>query len=604
MFEFVEKNKGLVKVLLGFIALGLVVGFGLGGYSAFNEPYLAKVGNSRVTEREFAEATGGQNVPPEQRAQVLNQLIQRQLLLNEANDLYFGVSDKVLYYMMSNIPSFMENGKFSKQRYQTVLASQQKTDQQYKQALAREIRIQQLLQPLVDSCLVSKTMLQKLATLLLERREISMAKFIPQAVMSQVTVGDEEVKKYYEQNKKEFQLPQQVRVEYIVLAQEALADNISVSEEELSQYQANNKDQVQEERQARHILFLLPKNADAKAQAQVKAKAQAILQEVKADPTKFPELARAHSQDPGSAQQGGELGFFKQKVMVPAFDQAVFTLKKGEISDLVETDFGFHIIQVEDIRQPSQEISRKNALTALKKQKAGQAFLAEQSKLAEALPTAKDLRSVAEKFHLGVQTSDWLSKAAAKEAIMNHENIREAIFSDDVLNKHYNTDLLEVQPGVMLAARVIDTKPATQQTLAQVRDVVLDQLKVDKALKLAKEIGKKTLADLQAGQSINLVWSEAQNIDRLTPSEHADTVRNIFKVSAHALPGYVGVDTPYGYAIYRVSNIVPLSKEEKAEQKNIEMMLLQFYGHSNASSYLQSLQKKTTIEVSHPAVTQ
>jgi peptidyl-prolyl cis-trans isomerase D len=604
MFDFVEKNKGLVKILLAVIALGLVIGVGLGGYSAFGEPYLAKVGNSRVTEHEFAEATGGQDVPQEQRAQVLSQLIQRQLLLNEANDLYFGVSDKVLNDIISTIPSFMENGKFSKQRYHTVLASQQKTEQQYKKALAREIQIQQLLQPLVESRLVSKTLLQKLATLLLERREINLAKFIPQAVMSQVSVSGEEVKKYYDQNKGVFQLPQQVRVEYIVLAQEALAQNIQVSEEEVDQFQADNKGSAQEERQARHILFALPKKANANTKAEVKAKAEAILQEVKADPTKFTDLARLHSQDTGSAQQGGELGFFKQGVMVPAFDQAVFTMKKGEISDLVETAFGFHIIQVEDIRQPNKENVREEALAAVKKQKAGQAFLAEQNKLAEALPMAKDLQSVAEKFHLGVQKSDWLSRAAAKEAIMNHENIREAIFSDEVLNKQYNTDLLEVSPGVMLAARVIDKKPAIQQTLEQVREVISAQLKEDKAMKLAKEIGRKTLADLKAGQPVNLVWSDPQNIDRLTPSDHADTVRNIFKVPMHALPGYVGVDTAYGYAIYRVSKIVPPSKEEKAEQKNIEMILLQFYGQSDASSYVQSLQKKTKIDVPRPAVSQ
>jgi peptidyl-prolyl cis-trans isomerase D len=601
MFDFVEKNRGLVKILLSLIALGLVVSFGLGGYSAFNEPYLAKVGNAQVTEQDFAEATGGQNVPEAQRAQVLTQLIQRQLLLNEAKALYFKVSDKVLNEIISNIPSFMEDGKFSQQRYQTVLASQQKTERQYKHALAQEIQIQQLLQPLVESRLLSKTVQQKLAGLLLERREISLAKFMPQAVLAQVTVSDDEIKKYYEQNKQVFQLPQQVRVAYIVLAQEGLAQNIQVSEDEIKQFQASHKESLEEERQARHILLTLPKEADTKTKAQVSAKAEAILQEVKANPGKFAELARQYSQDTGSAQQGGALGFFKRGVMVPAFDQAVFSLQKGEVSPVIETAFGFHIIQLEDIRQPSKAFSKEEAIAALKKQKAEQAFLAEQNKLAEALPLAKDLQSVADKFHLGVQKSDWLSQAAAKEAIMNHAHIRDAIFSDDVLNKQYNTDLLEIRPGVMLAARVMDKKPATQQTLEQVREVVALQLKEDKALALVKTIGKKTLADLQAGQAVRLSWSDPQNIDRLTPSDHADTVRNIFKLPAHALPGYVGVDTPYGYAIYRVAKIVPPAKEEEAEKKNIEMILLQFYGHTDASTYVQSLQKKTNIKIAQPA---
>lgn len=601
MFDFVEKYRTVVKVLLVLVALGLTIGFGLSGYGAFSEPYLAKVGNAKITERDFAQAVGGQNVPDNQRGEVLNQLIQRQLLLNEAGDLYLGASKEVLQYVISNIPSFMENGQFSQERYRSVLASQQKTPEQYEAELAREIRIQQLLRPVIESQFLSKTAQQRLSELLLEKREVSVARFIPQMTIAQTQVSAEEIKQYYEANSKAFELPAQVRVEYIVLAQEALTQGIQVSEEEIQQYM-HNQGGAQEERQARHILLAIPDNADARVKAEVKARAEAVLKQVKANPAKFAEIARSVSQDPGSAAQGGELGFFKQGVMVPAFDKAVFSMKKGEISDLVETQFGYHIIQVVDIRTPSEEALKNEAIAALKKQKAAQLFSKERVALAEALPMAKDLKSVGSKFHLAVQTSDWLSKNTAKDALFNQEALRQAIFADDVLNKQYNTDLIEVQPGLLVAARVIEKKPATQQTLDEVSALIAAKLREEKALKLAKEMGKKALADLKAGQNVKLAWSDSQMIDRLTPSDQATAVREIFKIPANALPGYVGAETPYGYAIYKVKNIIPVSPEDQENLKNIGTELQQFYGRANASAYLRGLQKKYKIEVPRTAV--
>lgn len=591
MFDFVEKNKKFVQILLGLVILALAIGVGLQGYNAFSEPYLIKVGNTKITERDIVEAAGNRNLTVEERMKLLDQLVQRQLVLNKADDLHLEVSEQVLDDVISNIPAFMENGKFSPVRYEAFLSAQQKTALQYRQELTKEIRISQFLQPLVDSSFVSQTILAKLNTLLGEKREVNVVRFSPQALRAKVQVDKAEAKKYYDAHKKEFQLPREVRVEYIVLAQAGLAQTISVSEKEIENYQKKRQQNEQEERRARHILFSLPKDADAKAKAKLKSEALQVLNQLKANPKKFAALAKQYSQDPGSANKGGDLGFFKQGVMVPAFDQVVFSLKPGEISHLVETPFGIHIIQLEEIHK-SQPIPKEQAILAVKREKANQLFMEEQTKLNEALSMAKNLSAVASTFHLGVQKSDWLSQNTAKDSVLNHENVRSAIFSDEVFNRGYNTELIEIQPGVLLAARVIEKKAERQQTFEETQALIVAQLKEDKALKLSIETGKKALFALESGHALPLAWSSNQVIDRALP----DDMRKMFRFTQSELPAYVGVELSDGYAIYRVNKILPAPKDI-TKQKATEMHLMQFYGQRTAINYLQALQKQTSVDV-------
>ena len=594
MFEFVEKNKKFVQILLGLIILTFVIGVGLQGYNAFREPYLAKVGNVTITERDLAKETSGEKLGNEQRSEMLSLLIQRQLILNKVNELHLHVSKEILDRIIGSIPAFMKEGKFSSERYQTFLSAQGKTAPQYKKELSDEIAIAQFWQPLISSSIVSQTMVKKLSGLLLEKRELNVVHFSPDALLDKVNIDTGEAKQYYEQHKNDFQLPAQARVEYIVLAQEGLVPHIQVSEEEIKAYQIKLQKDGEEERRARHILFSFPKDADSKTKAQIKNEATQILVHLKTNPEKFPTLARQYSQDPGSAKEGGDLGFFKRGVMVPSFDEAVFSLKAREISDLVETNYGFHIIQLEAIRKP-KSLSTEEMIPIIKKEKAKQLFLEEQSKLNDALAMAKDLKTVAQKFRLGVQQSSWISYNTAIDPILNHDNIRNAIFSDEVLNGGYNTELIEARPGLLIAARVIEKRAARKQPFEEVQSIVVTELKKDKALKLAREIGRKALARLESGHAFHLNWSGPQLIERSMPNDHAETVRQVFKFSPKELPAYVGVDLPGGYAIYRVNKVVPLAAD--ASQRLLEKRLTQLYGQRNANNYLRSLEKQTDIEI-------
>lgn len=602
MFDFVEKNRFFVKFLLAAVIIGLVLGVGFTSYQVFSEPYLAKVGNVSITEQDVFEAAGGQNVTREERQQLLLRLIQKQLLLNAADELHIGASDKALQYALNNTPEFIEEGHFNAERYQSFLKKHQLTDQQYRKDLAQGLRIRALVVPIEESSFVSQTMLQQLIPSLLEKRQVSFLRFGPEAYLKEASVSPADVKSYYDKHKKDFQLPERVRVAYFVLAEEGLAHTIEVTDKEIVEYEKSHRRDDLEERRARHILFQVPKNADIKNKAKIEDRALAILKQLQSNPKKFAELARLHSEDVGSAKEGGDLGFFKKGMMVPAFEQAVFALKKGELSEVIETPFGFHIIQLEDIRAPATQLLKNEAIAAIKEQKAKRQFLAEQAKLTEALSMAKDLESVAKGAKLGVKVSDWLTKTNAIEPVLNHESVREAIFAAEVVSGEYNTDLIEVQPGVLVAARVMEKQAGRQETFEEVGVSIGTKLLTERAQILAENQGKKVLADLQAGRPIKLTWTNETVMSRINPRlppAYVDLTRQVFKVKKDVLPAYIGAKLPVGpasesheYVILRVTKVLPADPQAIAEEK---VGIAQFYAQAELGRYLQYLQSKASI---------
>lgn len=602
MFDFVEKNRFFVKFLLAAVIIGLVLGVGFTSYQVFSEPYLAKVGNVNITEQDVFEAAGGQNVTREERQQLLLRLIQKQLLLNAADELHIGASVKALQYALNNTPEFIEEGHFSAERYQAFLKKHQLTDQQYRKDLAQGLRIRALVVPIEESSFVSQTMLEQLTPNLLERRQVSVVRFAPEAYLKEASVSAADIKSYYEKHKKDFQLPERVRVAYFVLAEEGLAHTIEVTDKEIAEYEKSHRRDDLEERRARHILFQVPKNADIKNKAKIKDRALALLKQLQGNPKKFAELARLYSEDGGSAKAGGDLGFFKRGMMVPAFEEAVFMLKKGELSEIVETPFGFHIIQLEDIREPATQLLQNEAIAAIKEQKAKRQFLAEQAKVTEALSMAKDLESVAKAAKIGVKISDWLTKKNAIEPVLNHESMREAIFAADVVSGEYNTDLIEVQPGVLVAARVMEKQAGRQETLEEVGMIISAKLLTERAQRLAENHGKKVLADLHAGRPVKLTWTNETVMSRINPRlppAYVDLTRQVFKVKKETLPAYVGAKLPGGgasesheYVILQVTKVLPAEPQAITAEK---VGIAQFYAQAELGRYLQYLQSKASI---------
>ncbi|WP_188053484.1 peptidylprolyl isomerase [Iodobacter fluviatilis] len=601
MFSFVEKNKTAVQVVLGLVSLGLVVGVGLTGYSAMEDgdSYLAKVGQTLITPRELAQAIGNQPIANEMKPMVLEQLVKKQLLLEQAGLLHLKVSDNQVRDAIAAIPDFQENGKFSTQRYQDLLAAQQMTPLAFQQRVRDDLSSRHLLSGFANG-IQSAAMTEHMAKLLGEKREVAMVQILPVSFLSQVTISDAEVKKYYDTHSEEFKSPEMARLEYIVFSQQELAKSVVVTPADVQKYFEVNKAQLTgEERKASHILITLAKDAKPEVKKAAQAKADAILKELKANPARFAELAKKESQDPGSAMNGGDLGFFPHGAMVKPFDDAAFKLKKGEISAVVASDFGLHIIRLDDIRSKTLAEVQPEVERKLKLEKVQQSFQNQAEKFNELVyQQADSLKPAAEAFKLLVQQSAWVTRAAATDEVLNNEKLREAVFSDDVLKKKHNSEAIEVTPGTLVSVRVLEAKPAQLQKLEAVSAGILAKLKQEKALKLALAEGTKKLAELKKGGADTLTWSAAQETLRMGQSAVPEAqLKEIFSVSADKLPAYVGSEVKgQGFALFKVlkSTAAPVLDDEL--RRRMSENIGQMYGQVEVASYLQALKSQIKVD--------
>lgn len=612
MFDLVQKNKTVVQVVLGLVSLGLVVGFGLSGYSAMEggPSWLAKVGGKSITEQDIAEATRGQVISDDMKPMVLQELIRKQLLLNEAHDLRLSPSTQQLQKAIAAIPAFQDNGQFSPQRYQELLGAQQISPTKFEGQMRDDLATRQLLSAFMQSGMTSSVTLERLAKLMGEKREVSSAVLKPEAYLSQVTVSDAEVKQYYDQHQADLKAPEMVRVEYVALSKDQLAQQQVVSDEEIQKYfDAHKDDLAKEERQAAHILIAVPKGASAADKQAAKAKAEDILKQVKANPARFAELAKADSQDPGSKDNGGDLGWFARGAMVKPFEDTVFKLQKDQVSDLVETDFGYHIIKLEGVRTKTLADLKPEIADKLKSEKGTAGYQAQADKFNELVyQQADSLKPAADQFKLQVQQSGWITRKGTQDPLLNNPKLEDAIFGDDVLKKKHNSEAIEVVPGTLVSARVIEHKDAQIPPLPTVAPDIQARLKHDKAVKLAAADGAKKLAALQKGETVDVAWdAQPKEMSRIAePSVATDRLHAIFAAPAHKLPAFVGGDDAAlgGYVLYKVGKVIPAPTLTPEMRQQIEQNLGQMYGQAELTNYFGSLQKKAKIELRAPAKAQ
>ncbi|WP_035053902.1 peptidylprolyl isomerase [Andreprevotia chitinilytica] len=602
MFEFVEKNKTAVQVVLGLVSLGLVVGFGLTGYSAMQGggDYLAKVAGQQITDRDLAEAAGGQAISDEMRPMLLEQVVRQRMMLAQAKKLNFVPSKQQLQDTIAAVPAFQENGQFSPKRYQDLLASQQMTVDQFEKRVSDDLATRQLLSSFMLSGIQANPTLDRLAKLMGEKRAVAAAIIKPEDFLAQASVSDAEVKQYYDQHQAELKAPEMAKLEYVVLSQAALAAEQTISDDDVQKYfDAHKADLTKEERKAAHILIAAPKTASADEKKAARAKAEELLKQVKANPAKFAELAKANSQDPGSAPNGGDLGWFGQDVsFVAPFKEAVFKLAKGQVSDVVETDFGYHIIKLDDVKTKTLADVKPQILEKLKQQKAQAAFAAQKGKFNDMVyQQADSLKPVADAFKLQVQTSGWVTRTGAQDPMLNNPKLAEAVFGDDVLKKKHNTDGVEVAPGTVVSARVVDYKAAQIPPLATVMPDIQNKLKLEKAIKLAAADGAKKLAALQKGDNVALTWSEPKEVARV--GERAidpKQLSTIFAAPADKLPAYAGGDVGRGFVIYKVVKAVPAPALTPDMRQKLVQQLSQMYGQVEIGNYLAGLKGGIKVE--------
>ncbi len=621
MFDLVNRRKRIVQVILGLAVLPFLF-WGVESYRDMSgDSYVAIVEGEEIPRREYEQALRdhhermramlGANFDSamldtfEVRNSVLERLIQQRLLYREAVNNGFVVLDSQLAKTIRDIPAFQKDNKFSKQQYEELLQAQGLTPLIFESRVRQELLLQQLLDGYSENGFAPKTIAENVRYLSEVQREINQLKIEPEQFLAQMEPEEADINNYYEQHKTDFDLPERVRIEYLVLSLDAVAQNETVTDEAISNYFAEHKDEFSqpEERKASHILISVSSDTSEDEKKIAREKAEKILERVKQNPEDFSEIAKENSDDPGSASRGGDLGFFGRGVMVKSFEDKIFAMQLDEISDIVETDFGMHIIKLTDIKEENKktlEEVRQQIENKLKLQMVEGIFGEVVEDFNNVVYEQNDsLKPAAEKFELTIQQSDWISKGSKDLPLFLNTKLLAAIFSDNTISDGQNTEAIEVKPDTFVSARVIEHKPSTAQSLEVVKDEIVTILKKEMAEAKAVEAGEEKLMRLQRGDNIDEEWMEAKQVSYMQSQglEH-ETLRSIFRVQPTALPFYIGKVNPKGgYNLIRINKIIEpqLSDEEKID--NFRRQLQQMIAQEELSSYLFALRTQYDVKI-------
>ncbi|MBY0379890.1 MAG: peptidylprolyl isomerase, partial [Burkholderiales bacterium] len=573
--------------------------WGIGGYLGMmgDDEYAVKVGSKKIYERDIDNAMQ-QNKQYTDKMQVLYRLVNRQLLLNNSDSYHLSATNEQLQSEIANISVFQESGVFSLDKYKEFLKNSQQTANQFQNNVQDQIVINQVVNAFKDSYFNSKAFNDKLAQLLSKERNVSTYTIDPKKFHSQINLTNKQIEAYYTQNITKFTTPEQVKVQYLTLSPEAIANSTQVSESQIKQYVAIHESELANiQVDVSHILFSLPSNANAKTRKEIKDKASTILAEVKANPKNFASFAKQYSQDPGSATKGGDLGYFGHGVMVTPFEKVAFSLKPNQISDLVETQFGYHILKLNSIKQASNQEINTAAINALKKQ-LSTSNLGKKLDLLNDLTYNKSdsLEPAAKALGINIQTSNWVRKNTNTKDSFANPKVQKAIFSDDTIKKHSNSPVVDFGDNTYSVYRVIDHKNSIAESLANLRESIIEDLKSQQAMQLANKEMQDDITKLKSGK-INLNFTGSNNVNLLSQNIDIEpmVVKQIFSTSISKLPAYSsGVNKLSKIVIYRINK--ELINQNLVNQNK---KLLEQYDANNAmvdlSSYVTSLSTKFSI---------
>ncbi len=623
MFDAVRNNPRIVQIFLALIALPFAF-WGVDSYLRSNGAGndLASVGNSKISSLQFdqalrerqdqlrqslgAEFKSEMMNSPAVKLGILNGLINQRLLLLEAEKLHLGTSNQALREVIGGIPAFQEDGKFSDNRYQAVLASQGTSPAQFEARIRQDLTLQQLVGTIGGSAFVSKTQAEQMLHLQAEERQFGEFRFTAASFADKVKIEPETVQKYYDENKQRFETPERIKANYVVLSLDTLLDQVNVNDAEINKWYDDHPQlyRVPEERRASHILIIFDGDDKAKAKAQ----AETVYKEVQKNPSRFAELAKQYSKDPGSAQKGGDLGFFSRGMMVKPFDDAVFSLKDGEISGIVESDFGHHIIKLTGIQservRPLSDV-RAEIESELKRQAASRRFAEAAEAFSNMVYEQSDsLQPVADKFGLKVQQTGWLPKNADAQTLasigrLGNEKLLTALFSDDAVKEKRNTEAVEIAANTLVAARVAEHEPAKVRPLEAVRSDIEKQLKAEAAMQQARQAGEARLAELRKGDD-KTAWSKSASVSRLEAGKSKlpwAALQAIFKADVHKLPAYVGVDVDDAYALFKITKVTQPEKIDEAQIAALKSEYTKVVAQEDLAAYLSGLRSRYEIDV-------
>jgi peptidyl-prolyl cis-trans isomerase D len=626
MFEFIRNHQRLMQFLLLLLILPSFVLVGVSQYEGRgNRDGVATVDGRSITQQEWeaaqrrqidqARAMLGARFDqklfdtPEAKQEVLDGLVAERAVSAEVTRNHLTVSDEALYRGIQEQTGLKKpDGSFDVEAYKAFLASQGMNAAGFEQRVRYQMAVQQLASAVQASAFAPRSVAGRLSDINDQQREVQELVFPAANYAAQVKVTDDMVKAYYDKNATLFQVPATIKAEYVVLNAEAVDKLVSVSDAEILETYNKNKARfaTTEKRSASHILIAAPKDAKPADDAAAKAKAQAVLAEVQKSPNDFAKIAKAQSQDPGSAELGGDLGVVEKGLFDKPVEDAIFSLKEGQTSGLVRSSFGYHIVKLTKLVpavQKTLEEAKPEIVADLKKTKLSNKY----SELAETFTNtvyeqSDSLKPVADKLGLPIQTAEGLTATpnpALGASPVNNEKFLKAIFSPDATNNKRNTEAVEVAPSVLVAGRVVEFKPATKRPLADVADQIRGRVMQEEAVRLARQAGEAKLAAAKAsGDAAGFGDVKVLSRTMEQPTINPAAAIAVLKADVSKLPAYVGVELPgQGYGVYRIGKVSLPAQPDQARRKQETEAISRAIGNAETYGYVEALKKKAKAKL-------
>jgi len=553
------------------IVILICVPFALWGineyFSAASQVTVAKVNGDELDLKEFQQGyqryrqqlqslLGGQ-IPAafhedRLKEQSLNQMVAALLEQQTAAEAGMRVGDRQVSKTIQSLPAFQRDGKFARDLYERQIEANGMTPAVFEEKVRRDLLTEQLRQAVAATAFVSKNDADWVAAGDAEKRAIAYINLSAEPVKAALQTKDEDIVAYYEKNRDRYMSPELVKVLYIELSLTDMAKEVAVNEDAVKAYYDAHAANftVPEQRRAQHILIQLAKDASASDEAAARTRALEILGKARSGQS-FETLARERSEDLGSKAQGGDLGFFGQRVMDPAFDKTVFEMKPGELSEPVRSRFGYHIIRLEEIKAGSTkgfDEARADVEKAYRREQAERQFFEQAEQLATLTFENPDTLEVAAKqLGLSVQESDFFPRTGGA-GIAAQEKVFDAAFSPEVLEERGNSEVLDLGDEHAVVLRVKEHRPAERRKLDEVRSEILSTMQSEKAKAMTEERGKALLKRLQDGEdrvklaaAEKLEWKDVPDLGRRT-----DQLDPAVRHSAFGLPRPAGTGPSYG----------------------------------------------------------
>ena len=628
MFDFFRKYNKFMMVLLFLLIIPSFVLFGVERYSqdGGKGEKVAHVDGHDITRPEWDAQHRNEVDRIRQRAPnidaamldsdaaryaTLERMVRERVLAAAAYKEKLSVTEERLARMFASDPALANfrdaNGKFDAQLFTRATGQ---SPEQYEAAVRAGLTTQQVLTGVSDSAFVTPAETAATLDAFHARREIQVARFDPAAFAGKVTLSDADLDTYYKAHVARFQAPEQADIQYLVLNLDAAKKRVVVNDADVKTYYEQNQARYgsKEERRAAHILIAAAADAPAAEKAKAKAKAEELLAELKKNPGAFADLARKNSQDPGSAEKGGDLDLVTRGAMVKPFEDALFALKKGETSNVVETEFGYHIIRLEDIKpavvQPFEQVR-----AAIENDLRGQQAVQEFAKAAEEFSDmvyqqADSLQPAADKLGLKLQTAQGVQRQPAPGVpndVLTNRNFVAALFAPDSLERKHNTEAIEVGANELAAGRILKYSAARTLPLDEVKDQVRTALTAERASEMARKEGEAKLAGWKADAKGAALAAPVTVSRQETQSLPVPVVVAALRADTAQLPAWMGVDLgAQGYAVVKVNKAVPRDPPAVELAKAESAQLSQAVAAAEQSAYYELLKQRYKAEITVP----